>query len=113
MDADLDRMAYVPPGLVRCSFCGEFRGTTYEKYLSKNPHPEAPYDDPDAPVSANCRCDGPLCRGCGVNRILRPYSGHYHHDINRILHVPSFMGLVFCARCVEPMRPPTQRDLHV
>ena len=92
----------IPPGLIRCDICGGFNGTTFEKHLARAPSgpdgSEAIYE-PDRRVSALCRCHGPLCRGCGVNRIYRPTSNYYHEGLNRILHVPWFMGTRLCDSC--------------
>jgi len=92
----------IPPGLVRCKTCGGFSGTTFEKYLSRNPNvfDDSNYD-PEQKVSALCLCHGPLCRGCGVNRIHRPISGHYYEDINMILHVPAFAAGRPCDSCAS------------
>jgi hypothetical protein len=95
----------IPPGLVRCDVCGDYQGTTFEKYLARNPDaPDDPFYDPDRAVSAQCRCQGPLCKYCGVNRIHRPMSSHYHEDINMILHVPAFAGGAPCDSCASRTR---------
>ncbi len=92
----------IPPGLVRCDTCGGFNGTTLGKYLTRatsSPDGLEAIYAPDHPVSALCRCHGPLCQGCGVNRIYRPTSNYYHEGLNRILHVPWFMGTRLCDSC--------------
>lgn len=90
----------LPPGFVRCDACGGVNGTTFEKYLARNPYAREEFpDDPDSRVSAMCRCHGPLCRGCGVNRIHRPISGHYYESTNRVLHVPYFAAWGMCETC--------------
>jgi hypothetical protein len=95
----------IPPGLVRCKTCGEFGGTTFEKYLSRNPHVfDDPHYDPDRPVTALCRCHGPLCGRCAVNRVHRPMSGHYYEDINMVLHVPHFAYAKPCDSCASRWR---------
>jgi len=89
----------IPPGLVRCGICREFSGTTFEKYLARNAH-----YDPDRQVTALCRCHGPLCRVCGVNRIPRPISERYYEDLNIVLHVPHFAGRAPCESCASRHR---------
>lgn len=92
----------IPPGLVRCDVCGGFNGSTFEKYLARGPSaPDGTESDyqPDRTVSSCCRCHGPLCHGCGENRIPRPISTYYHEDINRILHVPYFAYARLCESC--------------
>ena len=93
----------IPPGLERCTTCGEVSGTASEKYLARNSHPGASYD-PEAQISALCRCHGPLCEGCGVNRIPRPISGRYYEGINMILHVPYFAAGAQCDSCTSRNR---------
>lgn len=95
----------IPPGLLRCDTCGEFSGTTFEKYLAPNPQGfRDPTYDPERAVTALCRCHGSLCRGCSMHRIPRPMSGHYHRDINRVLYVPSFAACVLCDSCASRSR---------
>jgi hypothetical protein len=101
-----------PRGLERCRTCGEFFGVTLEKYLARNPYVVSETDyDPERRLRARCRCDGPLCQGCRVNRILRPMSGHYHEDINRILYVPHFMVWASCDSCASRKRQEALRTI--
>ena len=95
----------IPPGFDRCKTCGEFSGTTFEKYLAPNPNVfgDTTYD-PERQVTAHCRCHGPLCRSCGVNRTHRPMSGHYYEDINMVLHVPAFAVGRLCDSCASRQR---------
>jgi hypothetical protein len=95
----------IPPGLIRCEACGGFSGTTFEKYLARNPHVfDDSRCDPESKVTALCLCHGPLCPRCGVNRTHRPMSGHYYEDINMILHVPAFAAGGLCDSCASRQR---------
>lgn len=90
----------IPPGLVRCKTCGDFNGTTIEKYLCHSPEElSCPLYDPEARLKVICLCHGPLCRGCGVNRIRRPISEFYSWKHNTVLHVPWFMACRLCDSC--------------
>jgi hypothetical protein len=96
------RRQRLPPGLVRCDTCGECTGITCEKYLSQRPDIfDDPTYDPDRRVKALCRCHGPFCRICGVNRIPRPIAGHYNEQVNQILHVPHFAAARPCETCAS------------
>jgi hypothetical protein len=95
----------IPPGLVLCETCGGFSGVTFEKHLARKPNIFNQWDyEPDRPVSALCRCHGPLCQSCGVNRIHRPVSGLYLEDVNMILHVPTYAAGGACEACTSRKR---------
>ena len=84
----------IQPRLFRCAECGEWTGIVNRRLLSSSQKTER--DDFTAVL---CLCDGPLCRGCGENRIHRPISNHFDESDDSVWHVPYFMGLAPCWEC--------------
>ena len=89
--------APIPPGLVRCPACGEYRGMTPVRYLD--------WDEPLDPselgdeVEVGCLCEGITCRRCGKNKMPRPISNSYDPEANAIRHHPSFSYMRPCDEC--------------
>jgi hypothetical protein len=59
----------------------------------------SPFVEGDPFATVLCLCDGPLCKHCGKNRILRPISSHYDEKDNSLWHMPYFGGLIPCDEC--------------
>jgi hypothetical protein len=106
----------IPPGFIRCTECGEFRGTTRTRYLNWNheipPELDSIRDmtiyrqyederlrDPERAVTVTCLCEGITCCWCRVNKIRRPRTQKYYHDTNRITYLPWWSYLARCAAC--------------
>ena len=83
-----------PPGLRKCRKCGDWRGTSHSMFFSN-------YDWPDGWVTVSCKCEGPLCRVCGKNRVRRPISTTYTRTSNWLLHVPYFAAMAPCVACQQ------------
>ena len=84
----------IQPKLFRCEECGEWTGIANRRLLSSDQRTEH-----DSFTAVLCRCDGPLCRRCGRNRIHRPISNFFDGEDDSIWHVPYFAGLAPCGEC--------------
>lgn len=83
----------VPPGLVRCPVCNEYRGTSLIE--DQSPHSRKKGDA----VTVLCICDGIPCSKCGKERIHRPISNYWSEASGTILHCSYFSAQMPCAKC--------------
>ena len=83
--------------LIHCPECGMWAGVINRADLKNSSNRRGR----DQFVTVLCRCDGPLCKRCGKNRIWRPISNHYDPADDSIWHTPHFGGLVPCDECKE------------
>ena len=103
------RAGGIPPGFWRCEDCGEFRGTTKEKYLAPSVVSAV---EPNRLITVTCLCEGPLCRECGVSRTPRPMSERYHLETNSVWYRPHFYYALSCAKCRERRRVAEEQKLN-
>jgi len=82
----------VPPGLVRCPVCNEYRGTI--GIDDESPHSRRQGDF----TTVQCICDGILCPRCKVNRIHRPISNVWD-ERGGFGHIPYFAAMGPCNEC--------------
>ena len=103
-----ERTMQIPPGLTRCSVCGEFRGSTLARYLDWNEPLDA--SELEEVIEVSCLCEGIPCRRCGKNKIHRPISNSYDPETNTIRHHPSFSYMRPCDGCRSREKEPSSRD---
>ena len=87
----------IPPSLVRCDICGDYRGEAKWKELDHCA--DSFREDDEMIVTFSCLCWGILCGRCKKNRIYRPISNTYNPKSNRLEHVPWFCGMMPCHEC--------------
>ena len=92
----------IPPGLTRCTVCGEYRGSTLARHLNWNDPLDA--SELDEVIEVRCICEGIACRRCG-KMMHRPTSNYYDERDNAIWHVPYFRGMLPCRECRSTERP--------
>jgi hypothetical protein len=83
----------VPPGLVRCTVCHEYRGAVRNDDLPPS------MQRGECVVAVLCICDGILCRECGTRRIHRPISNYWDEARGTLIHCPWFSAHVACKTC--------------
>ena len=100
------RKKTVPPGMVKCDVCGEYRGTAKIGELSWDDHIKVfgtpiriPERDPEEVRSASCLCQGSLCRRCNKNKVHRSGTNSYCPEANTIEHWPWFSNMIPCGEC--------------
>lgn len=88
----------VPPGLVRCPVCNEYRGTI--DIDDQSPHSRR---DGDV-LSVLCICDGVLCPRCKINRFHRPISNVWTERAG-LGHIPYLRAGFPCDECRAKEHP--------
>jgi len=83
----------VPPGLVRCAVCHEFRGAVRNEDLPPSMQRE------EGVIAVLCICDGIPCSECGTGRIHRPISNYWDEVRATLIHCPWFSAHVACKTC--------------
>jgi len=95
-------LKFIPPSLVRCDACGDYRGTAKWKELD---HPaRSSGTDPEEIVTFSCLCQGIVCPRCKKNRIYRPISNAYDPATNQFWHMPWLIAIGGCGDFTEDRR---------